>query len=105
MTRILLTGSSGQLGAYVIEELIRTSPSIGAWSGSRAGMRSGIPLQPVDLGRPDEIAAAYRAFEPSVVIHAAAVSSIAECVRDPERARAINVRGTEVLADLSRRSA
>jgi dTDP-4-dehydrorhamnose reductase len=105
MTRVLLTGSSGQLGAYLIEELIRAGVSICAWSGSRAVVRSGIPLQPVDLGRPDDVAAAYRAFDPSAVIHAAALSSIAECVRDPERARAINVRGTEVLADLSRRSA
>jgi dTDP-4-dehydrorhamnose reductase len=102
--RILLTGASGQLGAYVIDELVHTSMEIAAWSGSRSGTQGGVVLRAVDLAQVDHVTTAFRDARPSIVIHAAALSSIADCFRDPDRASTVNVQGTRRLAELSARA-
>jgi dTDP-4-dehydrorhamnose reductase len=58
----------------------------------------------VDLGKNDQVATAFHEVRPSIVIHAAAISSIADCFRDPDRARSVNVHGTRHLAELSARA-
>jgi dTDP-4-dehydrorhamnose reductase len=96
---ILLTGASGQLGAYVLERLGALGLGAIAWSGSESGTRSGIPLQPVDLASPAATLRGLDEADPSAVLHAAAISS-AEGVRlDPERAQRVNVDATRVIAD------
>jgi dTDP-4-dehydrorhamnose reductase len=100
-TRILVTGASGLLGGYLLQELVRQATSAVAWSGSVGGSVAGVPLRPVDLADADAVAAAFRADRPSSVIHAAALTRVADCFRDPERARRINVQGTRHLADLA----
>jgi dTDP-4-dehydrorhamnose reductase len=99
--RILLTGASGQLGAYLLRELTAGGEEVIAWSGSPRGERFGVPLEPVDLADAAVVAAAFRRARPDAVLHAAAVASIAECHRDPERARRVNVGGTGTLAELA----
>ena len=51
--RILITGASGQLGAYLLRELKESSHEVIAWSGSSTGKLSGFALRPVNLTRPD----------------------------------------------------
>src|SRR5437867_10024798 len=104
-TRALVTGASGQLGGYLLRELRRSGTETVAWSGSRAGRIEGVPLQPVDLGDADRVSSAFRAARASVVIHAAAMASIAECYRDAERAARVNTHGTALLTELAARSA
>ncbi len=99
--RLLLTGASGQLGAYLLRELTAAGEDVTAWSGSRRGELFGVPLQPVDLADAAAVAAAFRQARPGVILHAAAVASIAECHRDPARARRVNVDGTATLAQLA----
>jgi dTDP-4-dehydrorhamnose reductase len=99
--RLLLTGASGQLGAYLLRELAAAGMKVTAWSGARRGELFGVPLQPVDLADSDAIAVAFRQARPEAILHAAAVASVAECHRDPERARRVNVGGTAALAELS----
>jgi dTDP-4-dehydrorhamnose reductase len=102
--RLLLTGASGQLGSYLLSELARLSHEVIAWSGSGTGSLSGFPLQTVELGDTDRVVAAFREARPTGVIHAAAVASVAECYRDPERARQVNVGGTRLLTELAAES-
>jgi dTDP-4-dehydrorhamnose reductase len=102
--RILLTGSSGQLGGYMVAEAARDELDIAAWSGTQSGMQNGIALRAVDLTRVDQVAAAFREAGPSAVVHAAALSSVADCLKDPQRARAINVEGTRLLGELCARA-
>jgi dTDP-4-dehydrorhamnose reductase len=96
--RVLVTGASGQLGNYLIRELASHDEVI-AWSGSRQGDLFGVPLIPVDfLNNHQQLVTAYRAARPDVVIHCAALARIADCHRDPERARRVNVAATATLA-------
>ena len=47
--RILITGASGQLGAYLLREFHGRSEQVVAWSGSRQGELFGHVLRPIDL--------------------------------------------------------
>ncbi len=98
--RTLLTGASGQLGAYLLREL-RSAKSLTSWSGASAGELFGARLLPVDLADPDAVAAAFRAAQPDIVLHAGAMARLADCHRDPARAWRVNARGTAVLAELA----
>jgi dTDP-4-dehydrorhamnose reductase len=98
--RVVLTGAGGQLGAYLLRELSESGLGVTAWSRSRTASGA-IPLRPVDLTASDSVAAAFRAARPDVVIHCAALSTVAGCHWDPALAEAVNVGGTRLLADLA----
>jgi dTDP-4-dehydrorhamnose reductase len=99
MMRIVLTGASGQLGAYLLDQLVAGPHEVIAWSGSSTGSRAGVRFRPVDLGDEQAVAAALLESNPDLVIHCAAMSSADAVHRDPGRARAINVSGTQLLAE------
>jgi dTDP-4-dehydrorhamnose reductase len=99
--RILVTGASGQLGAYLLRELSAGGTAVTAWSGSRCGELFGCPLVPVDLTDRAAVVAAVRAARPDAVIHCAALSSVARCWKEPALAEAVNVEGTRLLAELA----
>jgi len=96
----LVTGASGQLGAYLLQELGRRGRPAVAWSGSRTGELLGFPLVPVNIADRDALARAFRDAKPAVVIHAAALSRIDECFRDPAEAHRVNAEATAVLSEL-----
>jgi len=102
--RFLITGASGQLGAYLLRELQAGPETVLAWSGSRQGQLFGFPLQPIDLSDPTQIIQRFREARPQVVIHTAALARIADCQRDPERAFAVNARAAGILAEEAARS-
>jgi dTDP-4-dehydrorhamnose reductase len=99
--RLLITGASGQLGAYLLRSLRDTSDVVEAWSRSPAQMRFGFQLQPVDLSNERQVAEAFARARPNVVIHAAAVASIAACHSDPASAWTINREASARLATLA----
>ncbi len=97
--RILVTGASGQLGSYLLEELRRKGVSeVIPWSRSTTGSRTGLDVRPVDLGDETALAQALDDANPDVVIHAAAISTAEQVRLDPDRARAVNVGGTRQIA-------
>jgi dTDP-4-dehydrorhamnose reductase len=98
--RVVLTGASGQLGAYLRRRLATAGHEIVGWCGSAFGEG----LTAVDLADPDAIDVHLKRDPPKVIVHAAAVSSIEGVRRDPEQARAVNVQATEQLADWSARN-
>jgi dTDP-4-dehydrorhamnose reductase len=102
--RFLVTGASGQLGGYLLREIVKREWPVSAWSGARTGRLFGVELQPVDLSDTGQIRAAFHSAAPTTVISAAAISSMAECRRDPERAQQINTQATALLADLARQA-
>ena len=99
--RLLLTGASGRLGGYLLRELARTEWPVVAWTGSHTGRSYGAELEPVDLADRDHVVRAFREARPTAVIHAAALASVAECHRSPERARRVNAEGSGTLARLA----
>jgi len=98
---LLVTGASGYLGGYLLQELATRSHTVSAWSGTRAGVVQGHPVVPVDLMDRDRVIAAFGATRPDGVIHAAGMANVAECYRQPERAQQVNVGGTALLAELA----
>ena len=98
---ILLTGASGLLSGYLLREIVQAGEEVCAWSSSRSGRDGLLALEPVDLVDPDRVRAAFRKARPEIVIHTAAVASVAECHRDAERARQVNTLGTALLAELA----
>ena len=97
--RVVLTGASGQLGAYLISSLLARGHEIVAWSSSDPGERSGVPLVPVDLADPESIADALDRADPEVILHVGAISTADGVRRNPDRARLVNVEATARLAD------
>ncbi len=96
--RVVLTGASGMMGAYLLEGLVEAGHDVIAWSGADLGPRHGLSLVPVDLTDPDATARALARANPDAIVHAAAISTTDAVNRDPERARAVNVGATERLA-------
>jgi dTDP-4-dehydrorhamnose reductase len=96
--RVLLTGASGQLGAYLVDRLVAAGHDLVAWSGTASGHRGGVPLVSVDLANPGATGHALAAADPGVILHTAAVSTAEAVRRDPARGRIVNVEATGQLA-------
>jgi len=94
MLRILVTGASGQLGAYLLEPLLRAGHKLVAWSHVEAGERLGVPLRPVNLADERAVAGALAESDPEVILHAGGISSADAVRRDPQRGWDVNVGGT-----------
>jgi dTDP-4-dehydrorhamnose reductase len=101
MPRVLVTGASGQLGAYLLRHLAARAITAVGWSGSRTGALFGIPLRPVDLGNVDALSSAFRETRPEVILHAGAMARLSDCHRQPELAHRVNAAGTAILANLA----
>jgi dTDP-4-dehydrorhamnose reductase len=99
--RLLLTGASGQLGAYLLRELAQGQHDVTAWSGTGSSSLFGFPLQPVWLESRDAMARAIRQARPDAILHTAALASVARCLEDPTAARLVNVQGTQFLTELA----
>ncbi len=98
--RLLITGATGQLGAYLLREA-GDQPGLTAWGGPRGGDCRGVACRAVDLTDADAVRAAFREARPDVILHAAAWARVADCHRNPEAARRVNVGGTATLAELA----
>lgn len=96
MARVLLTGASGLLGGRLAPLLARDHTVVAAVH--RAPAPDGFATVPFDLANPDTVAVAFEAARPDAVIHAAALADADACEREPERAVALNVTGTALLA-------
>lgn len=97
--RLLITGASGQLGGYLLRELAGKGLAVVAWSGSRRGDLFGFPLRPVDLADPKIVEREFSLASPTHVIHAGAVTRLADAHRDPEWADRVNHGGTTTLTN------
>jgi dTDP-4-dehydrorhamnose reductase len=102
--RVLVTGGSGRLGPYLVRELSSAGVPVQVWDGPAATGPSAPGALSVDLADPAAVERAWRAADPTVVIHAAALATVDACLKDPARAEAVNVTATRQLARLARDS-
>lgn len=100
--RLLVTGSSGQLGAYVLAAAREAGRDLVAWSGRNSGQREGFELMPVDLTDEPEVWERLSELDPSVILHLAAMSRADAVHRDPVEARRVNVDASRTLARWAR---
>ncbi len=101
--RILVTGASGFLGAYVLSELVESGHEVLAWSGRDPGGRAGVRFRPVELTATARLPCLLDAADPDAIVHLAAISSASEVLKDRDRAIAVNVRATSAIVDWCRR--
>jgi dTDP-4-dehydrorhamnose reductase len=97
--RIVVTGASGQLGSYLLDDLKGSVHEIVGWSGRTADSRGRVGILPVELTDHAAVARALEDANPDLVIHSAAVSSAEVARRDPRRSEAVNVGATRFLSE------
>ena len=97
ISRIFLTGASGFLGGYVLNAL--ADHDLLGTVHSQPVAKAPKPLLGLDLTDADKTRALLDEFNPDCIIHTAAISNLDACEKEPERARAVNVKSTEVLAE------
>lgn len=89
---ILVTGAAGRLGRAVMRLADASVPLVGVTSPrAAAGGRA------LDVTDADAVLAAVAKVRPRAIIHLAAMVGGA-CAADPDRATAVNVRGTAAIA-------
>ncbi len=100
MERWLLTGASGQLGGHIVRRLAREQPTarILALAGRHA-VSEPVTVARIDLADHEALRAAVVSFRPTHIIHAGALTAVADCYADPARAERVNTIATGVLAD------
>jgi dTDP-4-dehydrorhamnose reductase len=86
--KAILTGGTGLLGGYLIPALQLRGADVLACGGP------GRATAGLDLADQSALAELFQRMKPEVVIHTAALSAIADCARDPDLARRVNVEGT-----------
>lgn len=90
MTRVLVTGATGMLGAYVCENLQRSSYDI-----VLADRKS------FDLMKPDSVFKYVMSIKPDVVLHLAAETNVDVCEVAPQKAGICNHMSTASIARAS----
>lgn len=91
--RVLVTGSSGQLGAELMGLLDR-APQHEAL---------GLDLPRHDLTERDLVLAAITSWQPDLVLHCAAMTAVDRCEAEVETAYRVNCAATRFVADGARR--
>ena len=106
MTRVLVTGASGLLGANLILEAHRAGHTVVANSRSRPIHHAEISWRPADLTDPGAVADLMDAAEPDWVVNCAAATDVDRCEGDREWAFGLNrdAAGYVAAAALKRRA-
>lgn len=102
--RILVTGASGRLGSYLLQELATGPHEVIAWTHTATGRQGGLELHRLDLADSAAVAAGIEAANPDIVIHAGSISSADAAHRDPAGCEAVIVNATRGIADWTARN-
>lgn len=87
MSKILVTGGTGMLGAYVIDSLQNTSSDVVITT-----------RQQIDLSAPDKIGSYINKISPDIILHFAAETDVDLCEREPSTAATKNHLATREIA-------
>ncbi len=89
--KVLITGAGGMLGAEITERFRQAGHAV-IPTGRKPS------LVPMDITNPQQVRAVFDQYQPEVVIHCAAMTSVDACERQPQRAYQVNAFGTELIA-------
>lgn len=94
--KILITGANGLLGQKIVGQLIKRNTSFLATSNgtNRNPDCPDANYQTMDICNAEEVAAVVQVYQPTHVIHTAAMTNVDACELNPEACQAVNVEGT-----------
>lgn len=98
----LITGASGQLGGHLVCELLRRDADarihavVAPTNGT--GHIAGVELVRLELRDEAAIRATLRAVRPTHILHAGAMTAVADAYHDPAGAQRINIDATRAIA-------
>ena len=101
--KVLVTGTSGQLGYDVVQELIRRGhEAIGA---DRSGGDGDFKRVKLDITDAERVSGVVDELKPEAIIHCAAWTNVdgAEAPENLDKVRAVNVEGTRNLAKAAKK--
>ena len=98
--RILITGSNGLLGQKIVRQLLNSKDAFLATSlgVNRNEECPAIHYRALDITSPDDIERVINDFQPSHVIHTAAMTNVDACELDPPTCKKINIDSVRYLA-------
>ena len=102
MARLLITGGAGYVGSHCVKALTEAGHECVVYDDLSTGHRELVkwgPLIEGDIRDADALAKVFRAHSFEGVLHFAALALVGESMRDPERYRDVNVRGTRNLLE------
>ncbi len=101
--RILVTGGAGFIGSHLVERLVASRAEVAVLDdlsrGDPTWVPQGLALHRVDVGDAAALRTVVTDLRPTAVVHLAAVHFIPEVDGAPERARRVNVDGTQNLLE------
>ena len=102
MTRLLVTGSSGMLGANLALLAQNRGYEVLGWTNSRPLVDAPFTTRAVDFSDQKALAEAFEAAQPDALINCAAQANVDAAEKQPERAFRVNADAAGELALLSR---
>ena len=97
MTRLMVTGASGLLGSNLAIYAREKLDVIGLYHRNAIEI-DGARMVAEDLSQPGSALQITRQHRPDLVVHCAAATDVDRCEREPEWARALNVKMAEFVA-------
>ncbi len=102
---ILVTGGAGNIGSYVIDELLKEKPKSiivvdNFFNGKNKNTHSSVKYFPVDISSLEEMDYIFKTYKPKYVFHCASML-IQDSETLPRKAINTNIMGTFNVVDLS----
>jgi len=95
--RILITGSSGQLGSSVLNQLYGKFELLATDISNNKSITLNIPFENLDITDLEQIKSTLANFNPNVIINLAAFTDVDACELDPDKAYLLNTKSVEML--------
>ena len=95
--RILITGSSGQLGSSVLNQLYGKFELLATDISNNKSITLNIPFDNLDITDLEQIKSTLANFNPNVIINLAAFTDVDACELDPDKAYLLNTKSVEML--------
>lgn len=94
---VLITGSSGLLGANLVRHYAPSSRCTG-WYATKPISFEGATTEQIDLTDHESVSIALDRIKPKLIVHCAAATDVEWCEKHPELAKVINEDATVFLA-------
>lgn len=103
--RILITGSNGLLGQKIVDQLNHSSTLFLATSKgeNRNPSCPKVNYQQMDISDASEIEMVFKQFQPTHIIHTAAMTNVDHCEQQPDECNRINFESVKLLFEASKK--